>query len=187
MTYFVFVRELREAMGEGMRIEAMAEKKIHKFIIDPASNGDHNLDRCLAFHKSTVRDWCANPQNEALIVTIQKHEKEHTDAQRTRMWKMLGLLESHRVLCPEYDLRPLSREGWHDVLRLRHGFIYGTRELPIPLPGGGFRMQEAPAPQPTHRGAKGRMSVAQTSEYMERIHDELHAAGISFDEMEQAA
>lgn len=121
-----------------------------------------------------------------LEVVVRPHEEARTHDQNKRMWAMLSALERHGVVCKEFD-RALSAVAWHKWLRIKHGYIAGTELSPLPNGAGGWLLVETPAPQPTHDGSKYQMTKAQHSEYMERIHDELHDAGIAWDVDEQVA
>ena len=118
---------------------------------------------------------------EVVEVVVRKREDARTLEQNNRMWKMLSLLEQHGIVCEAYG-RPMSATAWHDYLRIKHGYIHGTRLVPMPNGAGGFQLVETQNPQPTHKGGRGQMTKAQHSDYMERIHDELHDAGIAWDE-----
>lgn len=118
--------------------------------------------------------------NEVVEIVVRKQEQARTTDQNSRMWKMLALLEEYDVICEDYS-RSMSAVAWHDYLRVKYGYIHGSRLVPLASQIG-FQMIECPAPQPTHKGGKGQMTKAQHSEYMERIHDELLDAGIDWDE-----
>ena len=116
-----------------------------------------------------------------LEIVVRKHEEARTLEQNNRLWLMLGLLESHGVICEAYG-RAMSATAWHDYLRCKHGYIHGTRLVPMPNGIGGFQLVETPNPQPTAKGSKGQMTKAEHSAYMERVHDELHDNEINFDD-----
>jgi hypothetical protein len=114
-----------------------------------------------------------------LEIEIRKSEPAaRTVDQNSRMWKMLGVLEKHRAPCEAKGGEPATDEGWHEHLRLKHGYIYGTRAIALPNGAGGFFLVECPNPQPTRAGAKGQMNKATHSEYTERILDALQEAGL---------
>ena len=126
---------------------------------------------------------------QRLDAVVRLHEEARTVDQNSRLWKMLGILESHRAPCEAKNGEPATAEGWHEHLRLKYGYIYGTRAIALPNGAGGFFLVETPNPQPTRKGAKGQMNKATHSEYMERILDELEAAGLleQWQAVEQAA
>ena len=147
----------------------------HSIVLD----SDIACARVAKLAKYDWPEWLKQGKCKIEII-IRPYIAHRTVDQNSRVWLMLGLLESNGVVCEALGRR-MSSGAWHDYLRIKHGFISGTRLVPIPS-GDGYQLIEAPAPQPTHKGGKGQMSKADHSSYMERIHDELHDAGINFDE-----
>ena len=149
-------------------------------------DSDIALHRVIRLCKQEWAQWLRDGK-PAMELIVRLHQKARTVDQNSRMWKMLGLLESNGIICESHGRR-MNAIAWHDYLRIKHGYVYGTRTIPIPDDIlGGYRMIEAPNPQPTAKGAKGQMNKAEHSAYMERIHDELHDAGIQWDGDEEVA